>query len=57
MKTQNYSRPREDLKWTGWAIDPKFLPLKEMEEEGYGVEEVEDERGRYFKIIKLTLEK
>lgn len=56
---QKFSRSKEDedTHWVGIATDPKFLPLKQMEKDGYGIEEVEDERGKYWKIIRLTLEK
>lgn len=56
---QKFSRSKEDEEphWCGWTVDPKLLPLDQMREQGYGLEEVEDERGKYWKIIRLTLEK
>ena len=45
-----------DTHWTGWtrSIESPF-PLKQIEKDGYTVEELEDERGKYYRIIKQVL--
>ena len=57
MSRKSLALPKDDPCWGGWTIDPKLLPLDQMRKDGYGVEEVEDKRGKYYKIIRLTLEK
>lgn len=58
IKMKGFQIPRNednDPHWSGWTKDLKLLPLEKMEKEGYTVEEVEDARGNYWKIIKITL--
>ena len=47
-------RPADDSDphWTGWTRSLDAIPLKQIEEDGYTVKELEDSRGRYWLIIK-----
>lgn len=54
-KRSPLQREIEDPGWGGFTRDLKLLPLKDIEKDGYTVEELEDKRGKYYRIIKQVI--
>lgn len=44
-----------DPHWTGWTRSLSHIPLQQIRHDGYDVQELEDERGKYWQIIKNVL--